>query len=192
MQGTHRGLEQDHRNLTALKKSDTTYLDPKKEQTMNKSIKHFALALILAFATLGFAHAESLMETNTAAGKAYLEKNAKVEGVKSTDSGLQYKVLREGRADGKKPGPTSTVKVMYEGRHLNGEIFDSSYQRGEPIEFPLNRVIPGWTEGLQLMQEGAKYQLTIPQHIAYGRRGAGRAIGPAETLIFDVELLEVK
>ncbi|CAG0911643.1 unnamed protein product [Cyprideis torosa] len=148
--------------------------------------------MILAMAALGVAQAESMMEKNMAAGKAYLEKNATAEGVKVTDSGLQYKVLREGKADGKKPGPRSTVKVNYEGRHLNGEVFDSSYERGEPIEFPLNRVIPGWTEGLQLMSEGAKYQLTIPENIAYGHRGAGRTIEPSETLIFDVELLEVK
>lgn len=132
-----------------------------------------------------------LNHSNLDAGKAFLEKNAQAEGVKTTSSGLQYKVLEEGRADGKQPGPTSTVTVNYEGRHLNGEVFDSSYKRNKPISFGLNRVIPGWTEGLQLMKEGAKYQLYIPSDLAYGARGAGRAIAPDETLIFDVELLKV-
>jgi FKBP-type peptidyl-prolyl cis-trans isomerase len=83
------------------------------------------------------------------------------------------------------------VTVNYEGRHLNGEVFDSSYKRNKPLQFPLNRVIKGWTEGLQLMQEGAKYQLYIPANLAYGTTGAGRSIGPEETLIFDVELIKV-
>lgn len=159
---------------------------------MKLNLKTLALTLLLSVTALGVAHGESLMEKNLKLGKAYLEKNAQAEGVKTTDSGLQYKVIQEGKADGKTPGPKSVVKVNYEGRHINGEVFDSSYKRGEPIEFPLNRVIPGWTEGLQLMKEGAKYQLVIPENLAYGHRGAGRAIEPSETLIFDVELLEVK
>jgi len=137
------------------------------------------------------AHAESLLDTNLAAGKAFLETNAKAEGVKTTASGLQYKVLRVGNENGKQPGPTSRVTVNYEGRHLNGDVFDSSYQRGQPITFGLDQVIKGWTEGVQLMTEGAKYQLYIPAELAYGERGAGGAIGPGETLIFDVELLQV-
>ncbi len=139
------------------------------------------------------AHSDNpiLTNANLDAGKAFLQENAGKEGVKTTASGLQYKVLVEGRADGKTPGPTSTVTVNYEGRHLNGEVFDSSFKRNKPISFALNRVIPGWTEGLQLMKEGAKYQLYIPSELAYGRRGAGRAIAPDETLIFDVELLKV-
>lgn len=158
---------------------------------MTLNLKTIALGLCLGLASLGVAQGESLMEKNAAAGKAFLEKNAKAEGVKVTDSGLQYKVLTEGKANGKRPGATSTVTVNYEGRHLNGEVFDSSYERNKPIDFPLNRVIPGWTEGLQLMTEGSKHQLFIPENIAYGRRGAGRAIEPSETLIFDVELLKV-
>jgi len=123
-------------------------------------------------------------------GIAFLEKNKKAKGVQTTASGLQYKVIKEGK--GESPLATSTVKVHYEGRLLNGTIFDSSYQRGEPTEFPLNRVIPGWTEGVQLMKPGAKYTFFIPSDLAYGDRGAGASIPPGATLIFDVELLSVQ
>lgn len=136
--------------------------------------------------------ADSLLKTNAVAGKAFLEANAKLEGVKTTASGLQYKVIRPGRQDGKQPGPRSMVTVHYEGRHLDGTVFDSSYKRNKPLDFRLNQVIKGWTEGLQLMREGAKYQLFIPPMLAYGPRGTGTAIGPAETLVFDVELLKVE
>ena len=125
-----------------------------------------------------------------AKGAKFLEDNATKEGVVTTASGLQYVVLTPGT--GKSPKATDTVLVHYEGTLLDGKVFDSSYRRKEPIEFPLNRVIPGWTEGVQLMQEGAKYRFFIPSKLAYGPRGAGRDIGPNETLIFDVELLEVK
>jgi FKBP-type peptidyl-prolyl cis-trans isomerase len=123
-------------------------------------------------------------------GAAYLAENAKKEGVKTTASGLQYKVIKEGT--GKKPTATSTVKVHYRGTLINGKEFDSSYKRNEPIEFPLNGVIPGWTEGLQLMKEGGKTLFVIPSNLAYGPSGAGSDIGPDETLIFEVELLQVK
>ena len=124
------------------------------------------------------------------AGKKFLEDNAKKDGIKSTPSGLQYEVLREGT--GAKPGATSTVEVHYEGRLINGKIFDSSYQRNETISFPLNRVIPGWTEGLQLMPTGAKYRLYIPSELGYGARGAGGDIPPNAALIFDVELISIR
>lgn len=136
--------------------------------------------------------AESQQSLNATAGRAFLEANAKLEGIKTTASGLQYKVINPGKEGGKRPGPRSKVTVNYEGRHLDGTVFDSSYKRKRPIDFHLNQVIKGWTEGLQLMTEGAKYQLFIPSGLAYGARGAGRAIGPAETLIFDVELLKVE
>ena len=132
------------------------------------------------------------METNESAGTAFLKKNSHADGVKTTASGLQYKVIKAGEKGGQHPKANSKVTVNYEGRHLNGEVFDSSYKRNKPITFPLNRVIKGWTEGLQLMTPGAKYQLFIPPELGYGQRGAGRAIGPQETLIFDVELLEIK
>ena len=123
-------------------------------------------------------------------GRKFLNENGKKEGVTTTSSGLQYKVLREG--NGKQPKPTDTVEVHYEGRLIEGKVFDSSYARRETIEFPLDGVIAGWTEGVALMKEGAKYQLYIPSELAYGRHGAGGDIGPDETLIFDVELIKVR
>ncbi len=124
------------------------------------------------------------------AGKKFLEENALKEGITKTASGLQYEVLTEGT--GPKPGPTSTVEVHYEGRLINGKVFDSSYQRKETISFPLNRVIAGWTEGLQLMATGSKYRLYIPSELGYGARGAGGDIPPHSALIFDVELISIR
>ena len=124
-----------------------------------------------------------------AEGEKFLAENGKKEGVVTLKSGLQYEVLREG--NGKKPKATDQVKCHYEGTLINGQVFDSSYKRNEPALFPLNQVIPGCTEGLQLMQEGAKYRFYIPYILAYGESGAGGSIPPFATLIFDVELLEV-
>lgn len=123
-------------------------------------------------------------------GSDFLKANAKQVGVKTTKSGLQYKVLVEGT--GKKPGPHSQVKVNYEGRFIDDQVFDSSYQRGEPVSFGLDAVIAGWTEGLQLMSVGSKYELYIPYELGYGEKGIQGAIPPYATLIFTVELLEVK
>ena len=132
-------------------------------------------------------------EKNLAEAEAFLTSNADKEGIKKTDSGLQYKVIASGAADGKTPTEANVVKVHYEGRLLNGSVFDSSIERGEPIEFPLGGVIPGWIEALQLMREGDKFQLFIPPELAYGARGTpGGPIGPNELLVFDVELIEVK
>ncbi len=128
-------------------------------------------------------------KTAKAAGEQYLAENAKKEGVKVTESGLQYIVLQEGT--GKKPKKTDSVKCHYEGFLTDGTLFDSSVQRGEPATFGLQQVISGWTEGLQLMQEGAKYRFFIPYMLGYGESGAGRSIPPYSTLIFDVELIEV-
>ena len=124
-----------------------------------------------------------------AVGKAYLVENAKKAGVTVTKSGLQYEVLTEG--SGKSPKATDTVRCHYEGRLLDGTVFDSSYRRGTPADFGLNQVIPGWTEGVQLMKEGAKFRFTIPYLLAYGEQGAGSSIPPFSTLIFDVELIKV-
>lgn len=122
-------------------------------------------------------------------GEKFLDENKKREGVQVTDSGLQYEVIEA--TIGQKPTAESTVKVHYEGTLIDGTVFDSSYQRGEPIEFPLNGVIKGWTEGLQLMPVGAKYKLYIPYELGYGEHGAGQNIPPFATLIFTVELLEI-
>ncbi len=123
-------------------------------------------------------------------GEKYLAENAKKEGVVTLPSGLQYTVIKEG--NGRKPKATDQVVCHYEGFLLDGTVFDSSVQRGEPATFGLQQVIAGWTEGLQLMQEGAKYRFFIPYRLAYGEGGAGNMIPPFATLIFDVELLEVK
>lgn len=124
-----------------------------------------------------------------AEGKKFLEDNAKKPGVKTTASGLQYEVLKEGT--GPHPKATDQVTVNYRGTLLNGTEFDSSYARNQPASFPLNGVIPGWTEGLQLMTVGAKYKFYIPSQLAYGEQGGGGKIGPNETLIFEVELLSI-
>ena len=123
------------------------------------------------------------------AGEKYLVENGKKDGVVTLPSGLQYQVLREG--NGRKPSAKDSVKCHYEGFLIDGTVFDSSVQRGEPAVFGLQQVIAGWTEGLQLMQEGAKYRFFIPYRLAYGEGGAGQMIPPFATLIFDVELLEV-
>ncbi|MBQ2073293.1 MAG: FKBP-type peptidyl-prolyl cis-trans isomerase [Bacteroidaceae bacterium] len=126
---------------------------------------------------------------NIEAGKAYLKENGSRDGVVTTASGLQYEVLQEGT--GKSPKATDKVRCHYEGRLTDGTVFDSSYQRGEPADFGLNQVIAGWTEGVQLMKEGAKYRFHIPYLLGYGERGAGASIPPYATLVFDVELIKV-
>jgi FKBP-type peptidyl-prolyl cis-trans isomerase len=128
-------------------------------------------------------------EKNTSEGAAFLAENAKTEGVVVLDSGLQYKVVTEGT--GPKPTATDTVEVHYRGTLIDGTEFDSSYTRGSTVSFGVNQVIPGWTEALQLMPSGSKWQLFIPSDLAYGAGGAGGAIGPNATLIFDVELIQI-
>ena len=123
------------------------------------------------------------------AGEQFLKDNKSKEGVVTLESGLQYKVISTG--NGAIPKSSDTVKCHYEGRLINGAVFDSSIRRGEPAEFPVNGVIAGWVEALQLMPVGSKWQLYIPSDLAYGPHGAGQAIGPNETLIFDIELLDI-
>ena len=129
------------------------------------------------------------MSNNKAEGEAFLAENANKPGITTLPSGLQYEVLTEGT--GPKAGPRSSVTTHYHGTLINGNVFDSSYQRGQPATFGVNQVIPGWTEALQLMPEGSKWRLYIPSDLAYGKRGAGRDIGPDSALVFDVELLKV-
>lgn len=133
--------------------------------------------------------AAKMGEVNQAAGEAFLAENAKRAEVKTTESGLQYEVLAEG--NGEKPAASDTVVVHYTGTLIDGTVFDSSVERGTPATFGVTQVIPGWVEALQLMQVGAKWRLYIPSDLAYGPRGAGGAIGPNATLIFDVELLQI-
>ena len=147
------------------------------------------LPLILTAVTIALttmSNADSALER----GQAFLKENGTKEGVKTTASGLQYKITKEGT--GKNPKATDTVVVHYKGTTIDGKEFDSSFKRGEPATFPLNRVIKGWTEGLMFLSEGGKATLYIPSELAYGKRGAGADIGPDETLIFDVELIKIK
>ncbi|UOG77019.1 FKBP-type peptidyl-prolyl cis-trans isomerase [Hymenobacter tibetensis] len=131
----------------------------------------------------------SSMANNKEEGQTFLSENKNRAGVTTLPSGLQYEVITEG--SGKKPTLSSSVTTHYHGTLINGNVFDSSYQRGQPATFPVNGVIAGWTEALQLMPEGSKWRLYIPSELAYGKRGAGRDIGPDTALIFDVELLKV-
>ncbi len=132
---------------------------------------------------------KALLDKNKKEGDAFLDGNKKKEGVKTTPSGLQYKVIKEGT--GKTPKTSDTVKVNYSGKLIDGTEFDSSYKRGEPASFQVGGVIAGWTEALQLMKEGAKWQLVIPSNIAYGETGAGNVIEPNSVLVFEVELLSI-
>jgi len=133
---------------------------------------------------------KEMMEKQKQRGEAFLSENKKKEGVKTLPSGLQYKVIKAGT--GKKPKLNETVTVNYRGTLIDGTEFDSSYRRGQPATFPVSGVIPGWTEALPLMQEGAKWQLFVPPNLAYGERGAGGLIGPNATLIFEIELISVQ
>ena len=135
------------------------------------------------------AAAAERFKDNKAKGEAYLKANADKEGVVTLPSGLQYQVLREG--NGKQPKATDRVRCHYEGMLIDGTLFDSSIQRGEPAVFGLNQVIAGWTEGVQLMKEGAKYRFFIPYNLGYGERGAGQQIPPYTALVFDVQLIDV-
>jgi len=134
--------------------------------------------------------AKQLGEKNKKEGESFLAQNKTKEGVKTLPSGLQYKVIKAGT--GKKPKATDTVTTQYRGTLTDGTEFDSSYSRGQPATFPVNGVIPGWTEALQLMEEGAKWQVFVPSNLAYGERGAGPKIGPNATLIFEIELISVQ
>jgi FKBP-type peptidyl-prolyl cis-trans isomerase FklB len=133
---------------------------------------------------------QAMANKNKKEGEAFLDSNKKKEGIKTLPSGLQYKVIKEGT--GKKPKLADAVTAHYRGTLIDGTEFDSSYKRGQPANFQVSGVIPGWTEALQLMGEGAKWQLFIPSNLAYGERGAGAVIGPNATLVFEIELISVQ
>jgi FKBP-type peptidyl-prolyl cis-trans isomerase FkpA len=160
---------------------------------MQKTIKTFTTFLLALAIGAGFTAKSAQAgpaEDNKAAGEKFLAENGKKPTVKTTASGLQYEVLTEGKG-ATHPTATDNVTVHYKGTLLNGTEFDSSYSRNEPTSFPLNAVIPGWTEGVQLMTEGSKYKFYIPSALAYGENGAGGKIGPNEALVFEVELLKI-
>jgi FKBP-type peptidyl-prolyl cis-trans isomerase FklB len=180
-----KGIDIDTASLAAGIKDASTGAKP---QMSDKEIDDSLLALQGLAQAQAKAELAKIGEQNQKAGDAYLADNGKKEGVKTTASGLQYKVLKAGT--GKSPKATDTVSVNYTGTLTDGKKFDSS--DGKPVEFPVNGVIPGWTEALQLMHEGDKWQIVIPSALAYKDRGAGPDIGPNSVLIFEVELLKVK
>lgn len=162
--------------------------DEEMETTMNAFQQEYE-AKLAALQAEQQAQFEAAAAENKQAGEEFLKANAEKEGVVTLDSGLQYKVIEAG--EGESPSATDVVTVHYRGTLLDGTVFDSSYDRGQPVSFPLQQVIAGWTEGLQYMAEGAKHELYIPSDLAYGPGGSG-PIGPNETLIFEVELLDVE
>jgi len=151
--------------------------------------KLMVVALVIGMSGMGKWVDVSATEDAKQRGETFLAENAQREGVVALPSGLQYEIIEEGK--GASPKASDTVTVHYRGKLIDGTEFDSSYKRGRPATFKLNRVIKGWTEGLQLMREGGKRRLFIPSNLAYGKRGAGKLIGPGETLIFEVELIRV-
>ncbi len=178
-----------------LQKSGVAELD---QDAFSRGVKHFLEGAELEVTTEEanqiinqfFSELQSKQfEANIKAGKEFLAENAKKEGVVSLESGLQYEVIAEG--SGSKPAATDNVKCHYHGTLIDGTVFDSSVQRGEPATFPVNGVIAGWVEALQLMPVGSKWKLYVPSELAYGEQGAGQQIGPHTTLIFEVELLDI-
>lgn len=166
----------------AIKGKPATLSDEQMATVLNQYKKRLEAKQLVEF--------QEQAEKNAQEGKNFLAENAKKSDIITTKSGLQYQVLQQGT--GKSPKLTSTVKVNYEGRLIDGTVFDSSIARNHPVEFKLNQVISGWTEGVQTMKEGGKSRFFVPSNLAYGDVGAGDAIGPNSTLIFDIELLEVR
>lgn len=181
----------DDLNLDALTAGIDEALNEKDSKISDTDMQKLVQAYQIKAQQKAQKNREAKATENEAKGEKFLAENKTKEGVKVTDSGLQYKVLKEGT--GKSPDADDTVTVNYEGTLIDGTVFDSSYKRGEPATFPLNQVIKGWTEGVQLMKEGATYKFFIPANLAYGNNPRpGGPIGPGETLIFKVELLKVK
>jgi FKBP-type peptidyl-prolyl cis-trans isomerase len=181
-QGTELDLDALYDAIKATYKGEELAMTPEEAATIRESF-------IAGRREEAESQREGMAATNAAEGDKFMLENHSKEGIQITDSGLQYKVIEMG--DGAKPSATDKVKVHYRGTLLNGEEFDSSYERGEPISFQLNQVIPGWTEGVQLMPVGSKFMFYIPPDLAYGPAGGG-PIGPNATLIFQVELLGIE
>lgn len=177
-------------NVDVLAKGVKDAISGNKPLMTEKEVQETMMAFQNEMKTKQAEHAKVLGEKNKKEGETFLAENKKKEGVKTTASGLQYKVIKDG--NGKKPKATDTVTVHYKGTLIDGTEFDSSYKRGEPTSFPVNQVIAGWTEALQLMNVGSKWQLFIPANLGYGDRGAGPQIGPNAALVFEVELISLK
>jgi FKBP-type peptidyl-prolyl cis-trans isomerase FklB len=160
-------------------------------QLAQEEIKSILVALRNQIETQQRQHFTRLSEENKQRGEAFLAENKTKEGVVTLQSGLQYKVLTSGPGKGPHPTPLDVVKIHYRGSFIDGRVFDSSYQRGQPVSFPLNRVITGWSEIVQKMQVGDKWQVFIPSYLAYAENGYGQEIGPNATLIFEIELLGI-
>jgi FKBP-type peptidyl-prolyl cis-trans isomerase len=176
-------------DLDVMKKAMQEAFDKKPSQFSAEETQQIMMAWQMQMQAAQQGQANAELDKNKAEGKAFLEKNKQNKDVKVTESGLQYRVVTMGT--GRKPAATDKVLVHYEGTLLDGTVFDSSIARGTPIDFPLNRVIPGWTEGVQLMPIGSKFMFYIPSDLAYGDRGSQGAIPPGATLIFTVELLDI-
>ena len=176
--------------IKAVLESETPLLDQAEAEQIKQAFFQKVQAEAQQKAAAAAEEQAAAGQKNLQAGQAFLTENKTKEGIVETASGLQYQVLQEG--DGPKPKASDTVTVHYRGTLLDGNEFDSSYSRGQPATFGLNQVIAGWTEGVQLMPVGSKYKFFIPSNLAYGEQGAGGRIGPNETLIFEVELLEIK
>ena len=181
---------QDHIDLDALVDGLRDVMNEREPQISPAEVRQAVQAVEMRARESEAERRGEHMATNLDEGQAFLADNKTKDGVVETPSGLQYMVLTEG--DGPSPSATDRVTVHYEGKLLDGTVFDSSYERGEPATFPLNGVIAGWTEGVQLMAVGSKFRFFIPANLAYGERGSGRDIGPNATLIFEVELLAIE
>ena len=184
------GADEGSIDLDAMGKGIADQLKGEKPEMNDEEIAKVKTAFFNQMREKQIARIKAEGEGNLKKGEAFLAENGKKEGVVTTASGLQYKVVKEG--NGKRPNINSQVSVHYRGRLLDGSEFDSSYSRNQPANFPLKGVIPGWSEGVQLMKEGGKYELYVPAKLAYGENGAPPKIGPNSTLIFEVELLSVK
>ncbi len=184
----HQFADMDMERLNEGFQDALSEADPKLKQ---EEIQSIMTALKHQIETQQRQHFSKVAEDNKKRSEAFLNGNKNKEGVKTLSSGLQYKVISSGPSSGAHPTPLDFVKIHYRGNFIDGRVFDSSYQRGQPHVFPLNRVIPGWTEVLQLMKVGDKWQVFIPAYLAYGEMGFGQEIGPNMALVFEIELLGI-